>query len=708
MELNFDMAEQEVAAVDLPLMTWLTARLAALCPGSQQVTERELAMLDDMPTGARARLEGLFQRMGLRVGDWESAPRVNALPMLAILPDSGCRLVYGRTADGLWLLEGPAGPERRREFPSGGDYAVLLADTPQGEPPTAAALIRQVLGTRRRAILQAAHATVIGNILMLGSSLYSMQVYDRVIPTQGIATLTVLTIGVLIVSSLELLLKFARSAILEHALKEVDLELSHSIFLRLLRIRMDQFPASVGTLAAHVRSYETIRAFASSAVLYLLVDVPFAVFFLWMICLIAGQEMALIPAGAFLLALGIGLTYRKRIETHTRISTSASSRKLGLLVETVEGAEWIKASGAGWHMLNRWGTLNQAATEEELHIRQLSEHTTYLAGFLQQASYVMLVCTGAYIASTAELTMGAIIACSILSGRVLQPVGALPGLLVQWGHAKAALENLEKVFTLHKDNQDVACPLHPDTLHGEFRLENVRYAYSGQAVPLAVDRLIIHAGEKVGILGPVGAGKSTLLKLMAGLYQAREGRVMLDGLDIRHIAHQGLAEKIGYVPQQPHLFSGTLRDNLAFGLPGVTDQAILEACVTSGLIELVTSHSLGLDLPIAEGGSGVSGGQKQLIAMTRMLLSRPAVMLLDEPTSAMDEITEARILSVLRNASAPGQTRIIVTHKPSMVTLCDRLIIMTHGGIVLDGPRDQVLQRLHQARTTTAPTGAPA
>jgi len=564
-------------------------------------------------------------------------------------------------------------------------------------PTTALALFKHALFTRKSIFAQAAAASLLINLLALGASLYSMQVYDRVIPTQGVATLIVLTGGVLIATVLELLVKLARSGVLEVALKGMDLELSHAIFSRLLGIRMDQFPASVGTLSAQVRSFETIRNFASTATLFFAVDAPFALLFVVAIALLAGPALAAVPAVFFVLAIAVGLFYRGRITRHARSGNAASNKKLGLLVETVESAEHLKAAGAGQQQLTRWDALNEQSIEDDVAIRRYSEQASYSAAFMQQASYIALVGTGAWIAATStNLSMGGLIACSILSGRVLGPVAALPGLIVQWAHARAALESLEKVFALQGDNHDVERPLRPEIIQGQLEVANLRFTYPSRPETLALERLHIRAGEKVAILGPIGAGKSTLLKLLAGLYRPNQGRVLLDGLDIQQIERTHLSRQLGYLPQEVKLLSGTLRENLQLGLQEVSEQALLNACRSTGLMALVASHPKGLDLAISEGGSGVSGGQKQLIALTRLLLVQPAVWLLDEPTAAMDEQTEQRSLAALRAAIAPAHTLVLVTHKPALVAMANRLILLAPNGIVMDGPRDAVLNKLRQ------------
>ncbi len=561
-------------------------------------------------------------------------------------------------------------------------------------------LFRTVLLARRGIFAQAAAASLLANVLALAAALYSMQVYDRVIPTQGVDTLIVLTVGVLIAAVLELVVKMARAHLLETAVMGMDMELSHAIFARLLGIRLDQFPASVGTLSAQLRSYETIRRFASSATLYLAVDAPFALLFLVVIALLAGAWMVAIPAVFFVLALAVGLFYRRCIARHAETGDAAGNRKLGLLVETVDNAESIKAAGSGARQLERWDALTQQAADDDTRIQRYSEQATHFAAFMQQVSYVLLVAAGAWIASTTtDLTMGGLIACSILSGRVLGPVATLPSLIVQWAHARTALASLEKVFALHGDNHAVTRPLAPERMRGEWRLENLKFAWSGRPRPFTLPLTVIHPGEKVALLGPVGAGKSTLLRLIAGLYAPSEGQVLLDGLDIQQIARAHLSARLGYLPQEVKLLAGTLRDNL--DTAGVSETELLEACRQTGLDQFVASHPQGLDLPIFEGGAGVSGGQKQLIVLTRLLLSRPQAWLLDEPTAAMDETTEARVLTALKdaiNSTSSPQTLIVATHKPALIALVERLIVILPGGGVMDGPKEAVLERLRQGR----------
>ena len=578
---------------------------------------------------------------------------------------------------------------------------------------TAAELFRAVLRAERPAFLAAAAGSLLANLIALASSLYSMQIYDRVIPTQGLSTLTVLTVGALGACVFELIIKMARARILEASVRNMDATLASNMFERLLAIRIDQLPPGVGSISAQLRSYESIRGFASAMTMYVAVDAPFGLLFLFVMWMLAGVDLVLVPAAFFLIALGVGVMYRRRIAAHARNASAAGNRKAGLLVETVENAEGVKAMGTQPQQLSRWNELSVQCMDDELAIKHYSESSSYFAGFVQQTSYIVMIGVGAYIAATSTaLTTGGLIACSILSGRVLAPIGMLPGLIVQWAHARIALTNLERIFALEQDNHGVDQPLRPARVRGALRLEDVSFAYPGRPAVLNLAKLEIRAGEKLAILGPVGAGKSTLLKLIAGLYKPAQGRVLVDDLELQQIAREVLSQRFGYLAQDVRLAAGTLRDNLIAGIApergGIDDDAVLAACRATGLATLVASHPKGLDLPIGEGGSGVSGGQRRLVGLTRLVLARPSVWLLDEPTSAMDEANERAALALLQRAIQADQTLVLVTHKPQLLQLVERIVVVTETGIALDGPRDLVLQALSQNSATPLRPVAPA
>ena len=700
--IEAEVSPSEVGTIDF---RWLAERCGALLGLPLPVTPMQIAALqeehdrneaDGRDPDRRGLIGRLLAMLKVQEYAWMEEPADQSLPMIGVLPGIGCRIVYGRTQEGRWLLEGPDGCRESSVIPEGSGFTPLHLKVSHSDyGPPFMRIIREAYGAKKGVFVKAGIASVMGNLFAVVISFYSLQVYDRVIPTQGVSTLIVLTIGVVMVMGVDLSVKLARSLVMEEYIKGVDHEISHGIFQRLLRVRMDQFPSSLGSLAAQIRGYESIRAFLSSATMYMLIDVPFGLVFMMVIMSIAGPAVALVSLVFFALSLTVGLAFRRRIEEHTKRSAKTSNRKLGVLVDAVDAAESIKASGASWQVLGLWDQLNRQVVEDDAKTRHYSEVTMYMTGFMQQLSYVLLVATGAWVASTSTgLTTGGIVACAILSGRVLTPISMLPGLIVQWGHAKIAYNHIEKFFTLETDNFGVERPLRPGTLRGAFQVNGLRFGYPGQPRTVAVDRLEIAPGEKVGILGGVGSGKSTLLKLMAGLYKPQEGQILLDGLDMHHISRHLLSERLSYQQQHVRLFAGTLRENLLWGLSGIDDNRIMEVSEETGLSFLIAKHPMGLDLMIAEGGAGVSGGQKQLIAITRMILSRPEIWMLDEPSASMDDGLEQRVVTALGRTIKPEQTLVLVTHKQGLLALVDRLIILTPGGIAMDGPRDEVLRRL--------------
>ena len=694
---------------------WLIRRCSQLRPWLQhdrpdvvQTCSSALQDLDPALLGAAQTVQACqtvdaaLQQLGCPRLLWSARQGHEAGPWLGCAPRQGLFILHARQTDGQWLMETLQGSARTSQLPDQSRLAPLPLSAGWSRDGSMRALVRQTLQDNRAGLVQVAVCSVTANVLLLATSLYSMQVYDRVIPSHGLSTLVTLTVGVLLAISLELLTKLARSALMDHNIQAMDAHLSRQIFERLLRVRLDQFPPSVGTLSSQLRSYEMIRSFVSSLALYTLVDAPFAIVFLGIMVLIGGGMVAGVAAVFLLMSVAVGLFARSRIETHTRLSMAASNRKLGLLVETVEGAERIKSQGSGWTFLNRWNALSEQGIAEDAKVRHSSESATYWAGFLQQVSYVMLIAVGAWIASTTtDLTSGGLIACSIISGRVLAPIGALPGLMVQWANARSALDNLERIFFLRCDNHGVEQPVERDVMRGHLELQELEFGYGPGPRVLNLARWSVSPGERVALLGMVGCGKSTLLKLLAGLYAPLSGRVLLDGLDIQQVSRASLNQGLAYLPQDVRLFSGTLRDNLVSGLIGLDDDTLLRVCAECGLMGLVRSHPRGLDLPIGEGGSGVSGGQRQAVGLARTLLARPRVWLLDEPTACMDDGSEIMAMNAIQQHLKNDDTLVLVTHKPRLLALVHRVVVLGSQGVVMDGPRDQVLQQLQGTASAT-------
>ena len=558
-------------------------------------------------------------------------------------------------------------------------------------------LLKSNLGNYKGILAEAVIATFLINMLALAVSLFSMQVYDRVIPTRSEYTLIILASGVLLVILFEAFMKFSRSRIMDKVVVGLDQYLSREVFQRLLKVRIDQMPGSVGSMAAQLRGYEQVRSFFTASTLFGLVDLPMTIIFISLVAFIGSPLVAVVPVIAAVIAITMGLIARKRIDAIASEGATASYYKTGLLVEAVEGVETIKAGAGSWKFLSRWLDVMDVTIKNDLDMKHANDNLTYFTQMLQQVSYVGIVIVGSFVVMQGDMTMGGLIACSILGGRVLAPVMSIPNLLVQYAHAKAARMNIESLFALEQDNQGVAYPLSPTHIKGAYQCDGLTFNYKDNDQPaINIPQLSIKPGERIAILGPIGSGKSTLLKVLAGLYAPTEGRVLLDGLDIHQISRETLSERLGYLQQDHRLFQGTLRENLLIGMAAPNDDVLQETLHRTGLINLVSSHSSGLDLPISEGGKGLSGGQKQLVAFTRLLLTKPDVFLLDEPTASMDNRQEQRCLQVLRQELTKGQTFIVSTHKTALLDLVDRLIIMDNQRIIIDGPKQAVLDELRK------------
>jgi ATP-binding cassette subfamily C protein LapB len=392
--------------------------------------------------------------------------------------------------------------------------------------------------------------------------------------------------------------------------------------------------------------------------------------------------------------------------------TVSSYRKNGLLVESVEGGESLKALHGEWQLAGRWKDLVSEVADADERIRIYSAWSQNLTALLQQVGYVALVAAGAYMVATNQLTMGGLLAITIISNRAMTPIVQLPGVLVQWAHARAAISGLDSILALPNENDRPEGMLTPQAIEASVRVERLRFAYGLQRTVLDVEGLAIAAGEKVGLIGPVGSGKSTLLKVLSGLYRPQEGRVFLGGMDVASLNPSVVRETVGYLPQDPRLISGTLRQNLVMGLPDPGDDAILQAAKLTGLFELLSQNPRGLALEISEGGRGVSGGQKQMIALTRLALACPRVWVLDEPTSSMDNDAEMKVVRMLKELLRPEDTLVVATHKTAFLSMLTRLVVVRDGRISADGPRDTVLAALQARPAPAAPTvvraGGPA
>lgn len=627
-------------------------------------------------------------------------------------PQLGWGILRGQKPQGNWVMESLEGQPAQWKEQSLPHLEGLYASKLNLEKPFSAndsnvfKLFKGVVLENKSIIVEIALGGIMINLIALATSLYSMQVYDRVVPTGAVQTLLALTLGVVLAILFEFLIKLSKSTIQERLIDRVDAQISRDVYTRFMSIRLDQMPSNVGGLAGQLRGYETVRGFLVSIPAQLLIDMPFVLLYCLVVFSIAGG-VGVIPLLFMLLSVLLGLSYKRKVEALTLKNNGQANLKTGMLVETIEGAETIKSGQGGWRMLMRWMHATDEARVTELETRFLQERSQFLIALLHQLSYVSMVAAGAMLISSGGLTMGGLIACTILSSRILAPIGTLPNMLIQWGHSRAALQGLERLWALETDHHGVDHPLILDRIDGLFEFEGVQSQY-GANKALIVPRLVIQPGEKVAVMGPVGAGKTTLLRLLSGMYKPQAGRIKLDGVDISHISKPLLAEQIGYLQQEGRLFAGTLRENIVLGLDDPGDQVILDVSKRTGFFQaVINAHPLGLMQPIFEGGLGLSGGQRQLANLTRVFLRQPKIWLLDEPTASLDKQLEIWVLQALRQTLKAQDTLVVVTHKPDLLALVDRIVVVANHQIVMDGPRDDVLKNLQAPQPTRPEPAAP-
>jgi ATP-binding cassette subfamily C protein LapB len=637
--------------------------------------------------------EDLIKEFNIEISSWKKTINYHKLPLLVIIPEKGIRIILEKMPDGTFKSEGKDGIEYFEDIPKGSKFLELKKIKENNLKTTASKMFLKIALDQKRYIIYALIASLSISIFALVISLYSMQVYDRVIPTGGINTLITLSVGALIAIFIEFCLKIAKSTVLDNANKDMDMKYSHKIFDKFLKIRCDALPKSIGQLTGQLQSYASVRGFITMFISFIIIDFPFALFFLTIIALIS-QELALIMLLFLFLTIISGFIYGNRTDALIKSSTLSSYKKLGLLVETVENAESIKSTNSGWKFQNKWNSLTNDGIDDEYKIKHFNEISSYITFLIQQINYMFLIAMGAYIISSSDkLTMGSLIAISILSSRVLNPFASIPSIVMSWSRAKMSIDDLNNIFKLPSDNEGMEKPLNPIMLNVDLVCNDIQFAYSKDSAVLKTKKLRITQGEKIGILGVIGSGKSTLLKVLAGLYKPQDGMISLNGIDLHQISREKISQTIGYLPQNVKLFSGTLRDNLILGMIGIKDETIIEASKLSGLINLINSSPQGLDTLVPEGGDSVSSGQRQLIGLTRLIILNPDIWLLDEPTANIDETTERMFLNFL-NSYLINKTLVIISHKQSSFSIVNRLIVMSQNEIYLDGSKNDVIAHL--------------
>lgn len=542
-------------------------------------------------------------------------------------------------------------------------------------------------------------AAAIINTLGLVSSFFIMTVYDRVLPNQAVESLIALTIGVLIAHIFDFTLKSLRGYFIDIAGQRLDATVGASVFDNLMSMRLDAKRGSTGAVAGLIKEFENLRDFFSSATLVAIVDLPFIFLFIATIALVAGP-LALVPLIGVLGAIIAGVVIQPLIMQRTKEAMTEGHQKHAVLIETLGGLETVKSVDAAPLMRARWrsGVMRQARVATMG--RFFNQFAVNAAGFAQQFSQVGVVVIGVFLVGAQEITTGALIAGVILTGRAMAPLGQVASLLSRVNGAYASYKSLNELMTMQSEVDPNRDYLARPNLQGKIEFRDVSFAYDGGAVRALDDiSFTIEPGERVAILGKNGSGKSTIVRQITGIFEPTEGSVLVDDTDIRQIHPTDLRANIGSVLQDVCLFSGSIKENIALGLEGLSDEDILRAAKIAGVHDFVGATAGGYDQRLAERGEGLSGGQRQAIALARALVSKPSILLLDEPSSALDSQAEAALIARLDQATR-GRTLLVVTHRMSMVKLADRVIVLDRGRVVVDGPRDSVLHAMASARQT--------
>ncbi|OED77011.1 ABC transporter [Vibrio cyclitrophicus ZF65] len=544
-------------------------------------------------------------------------------------------------------------------------------------------------------------ASILINIFAIAAPMFTRLVYDKVVPNLAFETLWVLASGIFVVFLFDLLLKLMRSYFIDVAGKKSDILISSKLFSKVLGIRMEAKPASVGAFAKNLQEFESIREFFTSATIGSLIDLPFALMFLALIWLMAGNLVFVPVAGVVVLiiyALLIQGPLRRTIEEGSRLA----SQKYANLIESLAGLETVKLFSAQSQFQFRWEEAVAHMANWNIKSRRITDSIQNTAGFVQQSTNVGMIIFGVYLIAEGELTMGGLIAATMLSGRAIGPLVQLSLLSTRYNQAKSSMTLIEQVMSMPDEQEEGKRYIHRPIIQGHIALDKVTFHYPDSPVASIRDlTLNISPGEKVAIIGRIGSGKTTLERLIMGLYKPTEGHVRIDDTDMEQLHHVDVRRNIGCVPQDSNLFYGSVRDNITLGRPLVDDRDVMDAANRAGVTAFTQQDPAGLERQVGEGGALLSGGQRQSIAIARAFLGRPPVLLLDEPTSAMDNRSEMHIKHQLSQLQ-PSETLILITHKTSMLDIVDRVIVMEKGSIIADGPKAQVLSDLKQGKVRAA------
>ncbi len=536
-------------------------------------------------------------------------------------------------------------------------------------------------------------AAVLINLFALTSPIFMMNIYNRVLPNHAMETGWVLAIGAITVYIFDFIMKTLRGYFIDLAGRRVDVIAARRIFDQLMNMKLAGRPKSSGAFANMLRDFDSVRDFTTSATMTGLIDLPFALLFLVVIGLLGGW-VALMLAGFIVLVVIAGYALQVPLRNYVRKASKSAEAKHGLLVETISGLETIKAIGADGRLRARYG--DQVA-ENALYSqgsRFVSALGGNIAALVQQVASIIIVLIGMYMVKDGTMSVGALIACVMLGGRAIAPIGQVANLMSRYHGAQSAMKTIDGIMAKPVERPLDARFLHRPDLKGKISFKAVSFTYpEAQRKSLDDVSFTIEAGEKVGIIGRIGSGKSTIARMVMGLYDPQGGTMLLDDTDYRQIDPADLRRNVAYIAQDVVLFSGTIRDNITASVPHATEEEILEAAKMAGVHEFVSRHPMGYDAPVGERGEGLSGGQRQAVALARAMLLKPSVFVCDEPTNAMDVQAEQSFTNHIVRYSK-DKTLVLITHRPQLLPVVNRLILMDQGKVIADGPRDKVIEMI--------------
>lgn len=688
----------------VPAADILEQMLLAVGEATAAVTGAELGEVQPDHIAAVLRVAGMTASVDeidrLSPGQWPAlAQMTNGQMVLVVTQDHDSLFIYDKTC-----------PDQRAEVPLA-EFAPFFS----GRIVRARSSLRQLedrhrvtqsrahwfwgaFRAERRAFAEVALGSLFANILAVAVALFSLQVYDRVIPHHSESTLWVLALGAMLALGLEMALKLARSGLMDMAGRKIELGVQKLLMERLLGMKAAPGRRSPSQLFSAMREFSSVREFFTASTIGTLADIPFIFVFLALVASIGGSLVWVLLAGAVLMVVP-GFLMQGRMVQLTQATQGASARASRLLHEAIYEHETVSTARGTERFKRLWDELTTLSALKSSEQRKLSSALTYWAQMVQQATYVIAVVIGTYKVFEGDFTVGSIIAIGILTSRTLAPLTQLAGTMARWSNVKAALDGLEEIAEADQMQAADRSYLRADRIAGDYELRQIEFRYDQEgAHRLDIPALHIPAGQRVAVLGANGSGKSTLLKLLAGIYEPQGGRILLDGVDIGQLHPRDLRRAVGYLSQDVRLFAGTLRDNLNMTQLERDEDRLFAALDFAGLGPHVRAHPRGLDLELRDGGEGLSVGQRQSIGWARLWLQDPSVVVLDEPTAALDTTLETTLVSRLEGW-LEGRTAIIATHRVPILALTGRTLILQNGRMAVDGPRDAVLAHLTKART---------